>query len=58
MSTTVYDPVTLLPLATHDGNNFTTFYNYDENLNLVRVRVETIEGIKTVSESETGGKKK
>lgn len=57
MTTTVYDPKTLLPLATHDGYNFTTFYNYDENLNLTRVRVETIEGIKTVSETETGGQK-
>ncbi|MDH4471106.1 MAG: hypothetical protein QE487_00780 [Fluviicola sp.] len=58
MTTTVYDPKTLLPLASHDGYNFTTFYNYDENLNLVRVRVETIDGIKTVSESEMGGFKK
>ena len=57
MTTTVYDPKTLLPLATHDGYNFTTFYNYDENLNLVRMRVETVEGIKTVSEAETGGVK-
>jgi hypothetical protein len=57
MQTTVYDPVTFLPLATHDGYNFTTFYNYDENLNLVRIRVETVEGIKTVMEQESGGQK-
>ncbi|PCJ29895.1 MAG: hypothetical protein COA99_19030, partial [Moraxellaceae bacterium] len=57
MTTTVYDPKTLLPLATHDGYNFTTFFNYDENLNQVRVRVETIEGIKTISETEFGGQK-
>lgn len=57
MTTVVYDPKTLLPLATHDGYNFTTFYNYDENLNQVRVRVETVEGIKTIMESEFGGKK-
>lgn len=56
MTTVVYDPVTLLPLATHDGYNFTTFYNYDENLQLVRVRVETEEGIKTVTETNFGGK--
>lgn len=54
MTTTVYDPVTFLPMATHDGNNYTTFYNYDENLQLVRVKVETTEGIKTVSETEFG----
>jgi hypothetical protein len=53
MTTTVYDPATLLPLATHDGYNFTTFYNYDENLNLVRVKAETTEGIRTISETET-----
>lgn len=57
MTTTVYDPNTLLPLATHDGYNFTTFYNYDENLNQVRVRVETVEGIQTISETEFGGQK-
>jgi len=52
MTTTVYDPETLLPMATHDGYNFTTYYGYDENLMLVRVRVETINGIQTISESE------
>lgn len=52
MTTAVYDPATLLKIATHDGYNYTTFYNYDENNQLVRVRVETSEGIKTVSESE------
>ena len=57
MTTTVYDAKTLLPLATHDGYNFTTFYNYDENLNQVRVRVETENGIQTVSEQEFGGQK-
>lgn len=54
MSTVVYDPASLIPLATHDQNNYTTFYNYDENLQLVRIKVETIEGIKTVSENEFG----
>lgn len=58
MVTTVYDPETLLPLAQHDSYNFTTFFNYDENLNLVRLRVETIEGIQTISEMETGGVKR
>ena len=57
MTTTVYNPKTLLPMATHDGYNFTTFYNYDENLNQVRIRIETIEGIKTIVESEFGGQK-
>jgi hypothetical protein len=52
MTTTVYDPETLLPMATHDGYNFTTYYGYDENLMPVRVRVETINGIQTISEAE------
>lgn len=58
MTTTVYDPKTLLPLATHDGYNYTTFYNYDENYNLVGTKVETIQGIKSVSSSESGFVKK
>jgi hypothetical protein len=57
MQTVVYDPKTLLPMATHDGYNFTTFYNYDENLNLVRTRVETERGIMTISETESGAVK-
>lgn len=57
MTTTVYDPKTLLPLATHDGYNYTTFYNYDENLMLSRVKVETECGIRTISESEFGSYK-
>ncbi|MCE3297030.1 MAG: hypothetical protein K0R65_2744 [Crocinitomicaceae bacterium] len=56
MTTVVYDPKSLLPMATHDGYNFTTFYNYDENLQQSRVKVETVEGIKTIIESENGGK--
>lgn len=57
MVTMVYDPTTLLPTARHDAYNFSTFYNYDENLSLTRIRVETIEGIKTISEQESGGVK-
>lgn len=57
MVTMVYDKYTLLPLAKHDAYNFTTFYNYDRNLQVRKVRVETVEGIKTVTESESGGKK-
>jgi hypothetical protein len=44
-------------MASHDGYNYTTFYNYDENLNQVRVRVETENGIQTIVESEFGGYK-
>lgn len=58
MTTIVYDQNTLLPIATHDGYNYTTFYNYNKNNEVVRIRVETVEGIKTISESETGSFRK
>lgn len=58
MSTIVYNPENLLPIASHDDNNYTTFYNYDENNQLVRVRVETIRGIYTTSESRQGIRKR
>jgi hypothetical protein len=58
MQSAVYDPITGLPLAEHDGYNFTTFYNYDENYQLVRIKVETIDGIQTISETESGSKRK
>jgi hypothetical protein len=54
MITTVFDQETLLPMATHDAYNYTTFFGYDENFRQVRMRVETIEGIQTISESENG----
>lgn len=54
MQSIVYDPNTLLPIASHDSYNFTTFYNYDKNHQLVRVKVETVEGIKTLSEEQIG----
>lgn len=54
MTTVVYDPKTFLPLASHDGYNYTTFFNYDENYNLVGTKVETKEGIKSISSSEGG----
>lgn len=57
MTTLVYDPETLLPVATHDSYNYTTFYNYDESLQLVRSRKETSEGIQTISETEFASKK-
>lgn len=57
MKTVVYDQKTLLPSATHDSYNYTTYYNYDEEFGLVRSRVETTNGIQTVSEIETGMKR-
>lgn len=49
----VYDPVTLRLTAELDNNHYATFYDYDEEGNLVRVKKETDRGIVTVKESRT-----
>jgi hypothetical protein len=36
-----------------DANNYATFYEYDEEGTLVRTKVETREGVKTVQESRS-----
>lgn len=51
MVTYVYDPVTMRLVAQQDDNNFSTFYEYDEAGNLVRVKKETERGILTIKES-------
>lgn len=48
-STYVYDPQTLWLIAELDNRNFATFYNYDEEGNLVQVKKETTNGIVTLS---------
>lgn len=53
MRSFVYDPLTLRLTAELDDRNYATFYEYDENGNLVRVKKETINGIKTISETRT-----
>ena len=49
METYVYDPSNYRLLATLSNQNFATFYNYDEEGNLVQTKVETEEGTKTIS---------
>lgn len=49
----VYDPVTLRLLAELDANNFASYYEYDEEGTLIRTKVETREGIKTVTETRS-----
>lgn len=51
MRSFVYDPLNLRYVAELDQNNFATFYEYDQEGNLVRIKKETEEGIKTVQES-------
>jgi hypothetical protein len=53
MKSYVYDPVNLRLLAELDGNNYASFYEYDEEGVLVRTKVETREGIKTVTETRS-----
>ena len=40
-------------MAELDENNYATFYEYDLEGNLVRVKKETIEGIKTLQENRS-----
>lgn len=53
MKSYIYDPVNLRLTAELDANNYATFYEYDEEGTLVRTKVETREGIKTVTESRS-----
>jgi hypothetical protein len=50
MKTFVYDPLTKKLIAQHDENNFATFYEYDEEGKLLRIKKESERGIKTISE--------
>jgi len=58
MKTFVYDPVTLRLAAELDENNYATFYQYDEEGKLIRVKKETERGIETVQESRSSSYKK
>ncbi|PCI92845.1 MAG: hypothetical protein COB15_17235, partial [Flavobacteriales bacterium] len=57
MNSYVYDPVSLRLWAELDDRNFATFYEYDEEGTLVRVKKETEKGIKTIQENRAGVKK-
>ncbi|MBL4709119.1 MAG: PKD domain-containing protein, partial [Flavobacteriales bacterium] len=47
----VYDPISMRLTAELDENNYATFYEYDEDGNLIRVKKETERGIKTIQET-------
>jgi len=49
----VYDPVTLKLVAELDANNYATFYVYDDEGQLTKIKKETIDGIKTIREGRT-----
>lgn len=57
MKSMVYDPYSLRLMAEHDDRNYATFYEYDEEGTLVRVKKETEKGIYTIKESRSGLKK-
>lgn len=57
MKSYAYNPTTLKLMAELDENNFATFYEYDQEGLLIRVKKETQKGILTVSENRRSTKK-
>lgn len=57
MKAFVYHPVNQKLIATLDENNFASFYEYDQEGNLVRTKKETEKGIITVMESRSANAK-
>lgn len=49
----VYDPYTLRLMAQLDDRNYATFYEYDEEGHLIRIKRETERGIMTIEENRT-----
>lgn len=52
-----YDPQSLRLVAELDENNYASFYEYDAEGQLVRVKKETLQGIKTINESRSANQK-
>jgi hypothetical protein len=53
MKSFVYNAVNLLLMAELDENNYATFYEYDDDGTLVRVKKETERGVQTIKESRS-----
>lgn len=51
MMSYVYDPISLRLMAELDERNYATFYEYDEEGKLIRVKKETEKGIMTIQEN-------
>jgi hypothetical protein len=58
MKSFVYHPTNLRLMAELDENNYATFYEYDDDGTLVRVKKETVNGIKTIKETRSALVKK
>ncbi|HEX9981244.1 MAG TPA: choice-of-anchor J domain-containing protein [Flavobacterium sp.] len=54
MKSFVYDPETFKLMSELDENNYSTFYEYDNEGGLVRIKKETAKGIKTIQETRSG----
>ncbi len=50
----VYDPVNLRLSSELDENNYASFYEYDDDGTLIRVKKETEKGIMTIKETRSG----
>lgn len=57
MKSMIYDPLSLRLMAELDDRNYATFYEYDRDGILVRIKKETEKGIYTIQESRSGLKK-
>lgn len=57
MKTFVYDPVTQRLKSELDENNYATFYEYDQEGGLIRVKKETERGVFTIQETRSGNSK-
>ena len=53
MKSFVYNPANLRLMAELDENNYTTFYEYDDDGTLIRVKKETERGIQTIKETRS-----
>jgi len=53
-----YDPITLKLMAEMDERNYATFYEYDEEGKLIRLKKETERGIMTINENRSNTIKK
>lgn len=57
MKSYVYDPETLWLTAELDDNNYATFYEYNKEGELTRIKKETARGIMTIQESRSNNPK-
>lgn len=53
MKSFVYNPFNLRLMSELDENNYASFYEYDDDGTLIRVKKETIGGIKTIQETRS-----